>query len=89
MEEESGARDLALFSLVLGLVFWVPLINMFTSPPSLFFGVKSIHFMVKNRQHYSRRHLVMACIGVLLSGIALVFGAIGLLMNSPLVAAAR
>ncbi len=66
----------AIVSLIFGLCFWIPLINILFSPFAIYFGVKALYNINKHPKEYGGAW--MAIVGLLLGGIVLIFTLLGL-----------
>jgi len=80
-------KDLAITSFVLGLFFWVPLLNIFIGVLAVFIGVKALINIKKNPKKYGGKGL--AIIGIILGIIPPFFYFVGfiqciILGNTPL-----
>ncbi|MBI4438457.1 hypothetical protein HY640_00830 [Candidatus Woesearchaeota archaeon] len=84
MEEESNHKGHATASLLLGLLFWVPLFNMATGPLAVLLGTRAIIKMRKLNQ-ISLKHAAMAIAGTALGMVPLVFGLLYALIKSGII----
>ena len=62
MAEIKKSKATAIASLVFGLFFWIPLINLICSLPAIYFGLKSLSNIKKEPLKYSGK--AFAVIGI-------------------------
>jgi hypothetical protein len=65
------SKDLAIISFVLGIFFWIPLLNNFIGALAIFFGIKAIYNIRKNPEKYGG--MTLAIIGIIFGIIPLFF----------------
>lgn len=70
------SKGIAITSLVFGLFFWLPLLNVLLGIIAILFGIKAIRLRRANPDQFGGKWMAIA--GIILGAIPIVFSIIGL-----------
>ena len=70
-------KSSAIASLIFGLFFWLPLLNMITSAAAIYLGIRAILMAKKDPDHYGGQ--IIALIGIVLGTVPIALYILGLI----------